>query len=558
MNDKNKIKNVTMTTLGGVGEIGKNMWVLEIGEEMLIIDSGVKFPENDLLGIDLVIPDFDYVIENKDRINGIVLTHGHEDHIGGLPYLLKEINAPIYGTKLTLGLLEGKLKEHRLLNDCRLKIVHAGSEVQVGNFTVEFIKVNHSIADTCALAIHTPLGPIVYASDFKFDQTPIDGEVADFHKFAELGDSPEGVLALFSDSTNVERDGYTLSEKVVGETVDEIFRAAKERVIVATFASNIHRVQQVVDAAFKYNRKVAFTGRSMLNNVDIARRLGYLQVPEDMIVDIRDCSNLPDNEVTLLTTGSQGEPMAALTRMARGDHYHINIKEGDTVMISASAIPGNEKYVGETINKLFRRGANVIYEDVSGVHVSGHASKEELKLMLNLVKPKYFVPVHGEYRHLYKHANLAEKVGVPRDNIYIADVGDTINFAEDKVSKLDNVKSGDVLIDGLGIGDVGNIVLRDRKMLSEDGIIIVVVTIDKNGNILVGPDIITRGFVYIRESEELIEAATQRVEDALKECEENNVTEWSVLKNTIRNSLNNYIYQKIKRNPMILPVIMEV
>ncbi|RQD78480.1 MAG: ribonuclease J, partial [Halanaerobium sp. MSAO_Bac5] len=306
------------------------------------------------------------------------------------------------------------------------------------------------------------------------------------------------------------------------------------------------------------NRKVAFTGRSMLNNVDIARRLGYLQVPEDMIVDIRDCSNLPDNEVTLLTTGSQGEPMAALTRMARGDHYHINIKEGDTVMISASAIPGNEKYVGETINKLFRRGANVIYEDVSGVHVSGHASKEELKLMLNLVKPKYFVPVHGEYRHLYKHANLAEKVGVPRDNIYIADVGDTINFAEDKVSKLDNVKSGDVLIDGLGIGDVGNIVLRDRKMLSEDGIIIVVVTIDKNGNILVGPDIITRGFVYIRESEELIEAATQRVEDALKECEENNVTEWSVLKNTIRNSLNNYIYQKIKRNPMILPVIMEV
>ncbi|ADQ14725.1 ribonuclease J [Halanaerobium hydrogeniformans] len=558
MNDKNKIKNVTMTTLGGVGEIGKNMWVLEIGEDMLIIDSGVKFPENDLLGIDLVIPDFEYVIKNKDRINGIVLTHGHLDHIGGLPYLLKEINAPIYGTKLTLGLLEGNLKEHRLLKDCRLKIVHSGKEIQVGNFTVEFIRVNHSIADTCALAIHTPLGPIVYASDFKFDQTPVDGEVADFHKFAELGDSPEGVLALFSDSTNVERDGYTLSEKVVGETVDEIFRGAKERIIVATFASNIHRVQQVVDAAFKYNRKVAFTGRSMLNNVDIARRLGYLQVPEDMIVDIRDCSSLPDNEVTLLTTGSQGEPMAALTRMARGDHYHINIKEGDTVMISASAIPGNEKYVGETINKLFRRGANVIYEDVSGVHVSGHASKEELKLMLNLVKPKYFVPVHGEYRHLYKHANLAEEVGIPRDNIYIADVGDKINFAEDKVSKKDNVQSGDVLIDGLGIGDVGNIVLRDRKMLSEDGIIIVVVTIDKKGNILVGPDIITRGFVYIRESEELIEAATQRVEDALKECEENNVTEWSVLKNTIRNSLNNYVYQKIKRNPMILPVIMEV
>ncbi len=558
MNDNNKINNVSMTTRGGVGEIGKNMWVLEIGDEMLIIDSGVKFPENDLLGIDLVIPDYDYVIENKDKINGIVLTHGHLDHIGGLPYLLKEINVPIYGTKLTLGLLEGNLKEHRLLKDTRLKVVNSGKKYQVGNFEVEFIRVNHSIADTCALAIHTPLGPIVYASDFKFDQTPIDGEVADFHKLAELGDSEEGVLALFSDSTNVEREGYTLSEKVVGETVDEIFRGARERIIIATFASNIHRVQQIVDAAFKYNRKIAFTGRSMLNNVDIARRLGYLQVPEDMIVDIRDCSDLPDSKVALLTTGSQGEPYAALTRMARGDHYHINIKEGDTVMISASAIPGNEKFIGQTINKLYRRGADVIYEDVSGVHVSGHASQEELKLMLNLVKPKYFVPVHGEYRHLYKHANLAEKNGIAKDNIYIADVGDKIKFTEEKVEKEYNVQSGDVLIDGLGIGDVGNIVLRDRKLLSEDGIIIVVVTIDKHGNILVGPDIITRGFVYIRESEELIEAATKRVEDALKDCEENNVTEWSVLKDTIRNSLNNYIYQKIKRNPMILPVIMEV
>lgn len=558
MNDNNKIKDVSMTTLGGVGEIGKNMWVLEIGDEMLIIDSGVKFPENDLLGIDLVIPDYDYVIKNKDKINGIVLTHGHLDHIGGLPYLLKEINVPIYGTKLTLGLLEGNLKEHRLLKDTRLKVVHSGKKYQVGNFEVEFIRVNHSIADTCALAIHTPLGPIVYASDFKFDQTPIDGEVADFHKLAELGDSEEGVLALFSDSTNVEREGYTLSEKVVGETVDEIFRGARERIIIATFASNIHRVQQIIDAAFKYNRKIAFTGRSMLNNVDIARRLGYLQVPEDMIVDIRDCSNLPDSKVTLLTTGSQGEPYAALTRMARGDHYHINIKDGDTVMISASAIPGNEKLVGQTINKLYRRGANVIYEDVSGVHVSGHASQEELKLMLNLVKPKYFVPVHGEYRHLYKHADLAKKNGIAAENIYIADVGDRIKFSEEKVVKDYNVQSGDILIDGLGVGDVGNIVLRDRKLLSEDGIIIVVVTIDKHGKILVGPDIITRGFVYIRESEELIEAATKRVESALKDCEENSVTEWSVLKDTIRKSLNNYIYQKIKRNPMILPVIMEV
>jgi len=558
MSKKNKISEVTMTPLGGVGEIGKNMMVLEIGDEMLIVDSGVKFPENDLLGIDLVIPDFSYVLDNKDRVNGIVLTHGHEDHIGGLPYLLKDLDVPVYGTKLTLGFLEGKLKEHQLLKDRRLKVVHPGKKINVGSFTVEFVRVNHSIADTCALALHTPLGPIIYASDFKFDQTPIDGEVADYHKLAELGDSEQGVLALFSDSTNVEREGYTLSERVVGKTVDEIFRGARERIIVATFASNIHRVQQVVDVAFKYDRKIAFTGRSMINNVDIARRLGYLQIPDDMIVDIRECSNLPDSRVTLLTTGSQGEPMAALTRMARGDHYHINIKDGDTVMISASAIPGNEKFVGETINKLFKRGANVIYENVSGVHVSGHASQEELKLMLNLVKPKFFVPTHGEFRHLYKHADLAEKNGIPKENIYIAEIGDKIKFTDSSVSKECSVQSGDVLIDGLGIGDVGNIVLRDRRLLSEDGIIIVVVTIDKKGNILAGPDIITRGFVYIRESEELIEAATQRVEDSLKECEEKNITEWSVLKNTIRNSLNNYIYKKIKRNPMILPIIMEV
>src|SRR6056297_709297 len=558
MNDNNKIKNVSMTTLGGVGEIGKNMWVLEIDDEMLIIDSGVKFPENDLLGIDLVIPDFDYVIKNKDKINGIVLTHGHLDHIGGLPYLLKEINAPIYGTKLTLGLLEGNLKEHRLLKDTRLKVVHPGKEIKVGNFTVEFIRVNHSIADTCALALHTPLGPIVYASDFKFDQTPIDGEVADFHKLAELGDSKEGVLALFSDSTNVERKGYTLSEKVVGETVDEIFRGARERIIVATFASNIHRLHQIFKSAMKYDRKVAITGRSMLNNVKIARKLGYINIPDDMIVDIRDCSDMPDSKIVLLTTGSQGEPMAALTRMARGDHYHINIKEGDSVVLSASAIPGNEKYIGQTINQLYDRGANVIYQDVSGVHVSGHASQEELKLMMNLTKPKYFIPTHGEYRHLHRHANLAEEIGIPRENIYISDMGDVIEFREDEIKKVARIPAGDVLVDGLGIGDVGNIVLRDRRLLSEDGIIIVVVTINGNGDILSGPDIITRGFVYIRESEELIANATNKVEEALKECEKNNVTEWSVLKKTIKDVLRSYVNREIKRNPMILPIIMEV
>ncbi|HLV10057.1 MAG TPA: ribonuclease J [Halanaerobiales bacterium] len=555
---KNKTKDVAVIPLGGIGEIGKNMMLVEIGEEILIIDAGVMFPEDDLLGIDLVIPDFSYVKNNKDRIKGIVLTHGHEDHIGALPYLLRDIDVPVYGTKLTLGLLEGKLKEHNLLNDVRLKVVHPGRTINVGNIQVDFIRVNHSIADTCALAIHTPLGPLIYASDFKIDQTPIDGEVADFHKLAELGDGKPPVLALFSDSTNVEREGYTLSERVVGETIDEIFREARERIIVATFASNIHRIQQVLSAAFKHNRKVAFTGRSMINNVEIARNLGYLTIPDDMIVNIRNCSELPDNKIVLLTTGSQGEPMAALTRMARGDHYHINIREGDTVIISASAIPGNERFIGQTINRLFKRGANVIYEDVSGVHVSGHASQEELKLMLNLVKPKFFVPVHGEYRHLCKHAGLANGIGIPQDNIIIPDIGDRVVFTEEGVKKGESVVSGSVFIDGLGVGDVGNIVLRDRKLLSEDGIIIVVVTINNQGQILSGPDIVTRGFVYIRESEELIADATERVKEALKECEKDGITEWSILKSKVREALSNYIYTKIKRNPMILPIIMQV
>jgi ribonuclease J len=556
--DLKKIKEVSIMPLGGVGEIGKNMMLFEMNNEILIIDAGVMFPEDDLLGIDLVIPDFSYVKQNIDRVKAIVLTHGHEDHIGALPYLLKEIDIPVYGTKLTLGLVEGKLKEHKILKESKLKVVNPGNSINIGSFKVDFIRVNHSIADTCALALHTPLGPIIYASDFKFDQTPIDGEVADFHKLAELGDSSPGVLALFSDSTNVEREGYTLSEKAVGSTIDSIFRKAKQRIVVATFASNIHRVQQIVDSAFKYNRKIAFTGRSMINNIEIARELGYLNIPDDMIVDIRDCTNMPESEIVLLTTGSQGEPMAALTRMARGDHYHINIKLGDTVIVSASPIPGNERFIGDTINQLFKRGAEVIYEDVSGVHVSGHASQEELKLMINLVKPKYFVPTHGEYRHLHRHAALAEEVGIPRKNIYIAEIGDIIRFTENEVKKAGTIPAGQILVDGLGVGDVGNIVLRDRRLLSEDGIIIIVVTIDKQGKILAGPDIITRGFVYIRESEELIAEATSRVKEALIECEKNNITEWSALKNAIKDSLNNYIYKKIKRNPMILPIIMQI
>ncbi|MCK8816458.1 ribonuclease J [Natroniella sulfidigena] len=552
----NKIGSVTVVPLGGIGEIGKNMMAVEVNDEILIIDSGVKFPEDDLYGIDLVIPDMSYLFENRDKIQGVVLTHGHEDHIGGIPYLLKKINVPVYGTKLTLGLLRGKLESHNLLSNSYLKHVYPGHSAQVGSFKVEFIRVNHSIQDACALAVHTPAGPLVYASDFKFDQTPIDGKMADLHKLAELGD--EGVLALFSDSTNVEREGFTMSEREVKKTIDEIYEEAERKVIVASFASNINRIQQVFDAAMKYDRKVALSGRSMLNNVQIAKDLGYLDIPEGMLIDLHEVKKLPDHKVVLLTTGSQGEPRAALTRIARGDHRQISIDDGDTVIVSATAIPGNVKAVGRTINQLFKQGANVVYEAVSGVHVSGHASQEELKLMLNLTKPKYFFPVHGEYRHLHLHAKLAETVGVPKENIFIPDLGDKIRLTPEEGQIEGSVKAGRVLIDGLGVGDVGNIVLRDRRVLSENGILMVVVTINSQGKVLSGPDIISRGFVYIRESEQLIEDATKKVEKALSKCEENNVTEWSVLKSEIRDALNNYLYNKIRRKPMILPIIMEV
>ncbi|AZR72420.1 ribonuclease J [Anoxybacter fermentans] len=557
MSKKLKNETVSIIPLGGVGEIGKNMMVVEVGDEILVIDAGIMFPEDDLLGIDYVIPDITYLIENKERIQGIALTHGHEDHIGALPYVLREINVPVYGTRLTMGLVEGKLKEHNMLSGVKLRVVNPGSSVMIGSFRVDFIRVNHSIADACALAIHTPIGPLVYASDFKFDQTPVDGHVADFHKLADLG--TQGVLALFSDSTNAEHEGVTLSEKVVGESIEEAVRMAKGRIIVATFASNIHRIQQVVDAAFKYNRKIAITGRSMVNYVNIARDLGYLHIPEGMMIDLKDANRYRDHQLCFLTTGSQGEPMAALTRMARGDHRQINIKPGDTVIVSASAIPGNEKFLAQTINQLFKRGANVVYDAVSGVHVSGHASQEELKLMLNLVKPRFFIPVHGEYRHLYHHAELAKEVGIPEENIFITEPGSVLQFTNDNGKIAGTVTAGQVLVDGLGVGDVGNIVLRDRRLLSQDGILIVVLTIDKDsGKIVSGPDIITRGFVYIRESEELILAATERVEKALAKCEDKGITDWGILKSTIRDALGAFIYQKIKRKPMILPIIMEV
>ncbi len=557
MSLNNQIDSVSVLPLGGIGEIGKNMMIIEQNDEILIIDAGIKFPTDELYGVDYVIPDITYLLKNKDRIKGIALTHGHMDHIGGLPYVLKQLgDIPIYGTKLTLGLLRGKLEEHNLLSDTYLRHVYPGHSVDIGSFEVEFIRVNHSISDACALAVHTKAGPIVYASDFKLDQTPISGDITDIHRLAELG--KEGVLALFSDSTNAEHEGYTSSEKEVQKTIEKSFADAEQKIIVASFASNIHRIQQVFDAAQKFNRKVALSGRSMLNNVDIASDLGYLDIPEGILIDSNDVDNYPPHKVVLLSTGSQGEPMAALTRIARGDHYHISIGDGDTVLVSATAIPGNAKAVGHTINQLFERGADVIYEAISGVHVSGHASQEELKLMLNLTRPQYFFPVHGEYRHLHLHAKLANEVCVPKENIFIPDLGDKISLSKEQGYVEDSVRAGRVLVDGSGVGDVGNVVLRDRRLLSENGILMVVVTIDRNGKVLSGPDIITRGFVYVRESGDLIRDATRRAEKALAECEEEGITEWSTLKSKIRDSLDDYIYHRIKRNPMILPIIMEV
>ena len=552
-----KEKRLAVIPLGGLGEIGKNMTVVEYGDDLIIIDAGVMFPENEMLGIDYVIPDMTYIRENKDRVRAILLTHGHEDHIGGVPYLLNEVNAPIYGTRLTLGLLKGKLEEHGLLRTAQVHCIKAGDKIQLNSMTVEFIHVNHSIADVVALAIHTEAGVIVHMSDFKLDQTPIDGKVMDLHKLAELG--RKGVLLLMSDSTNAERPGFTLSERAVGDTFDDVFQRAEGRILVATFASNIHRIQQVIDSAMRFNRKIAVVGRSMENVVRIAVDLGYLQMPDGMWIDIDRVKQYPANRVVVLTTGSQGEPMAALTRMAMNEHRRIDIVPGDTVIISAMAIPGNEKLVGKTINQLFKQGADVIYEPFSGVHVSGHASQEELKLVLNLCRPKYFIPIHGEHRMLVSHARLAEAVGIPEDNIFIAEIGDVIEVSRERIALVDKVPSGQVLVDGLGVGDVGNIVLRDRRQLSQDGILIVVVTIDKQtGEVVAGPDIVSRGFVYVRESEKLIDEARDRVREALAACEAENVTEWGIIKGNMKDALSSLLWEKTKRRPMIMPIIMEV
>jgi len=548
---------LSIIPLGGLGEIGKNMMVVKYGENILVIDSGLMFPEEEMLGIDIVIPDITFLLENRESVRGIVLTHGHEDHIGALPYVLRQINVPVYGTKLTLGLLQGKLRENNVAGGVTLHTVKPRDIVDIGPFKVEFIRVSHSIPDAVAIAVHTPIGTVVHTGDFKFDQTPVDGQITDFQKLAELGQ--KGTLVLLSDSTNVERPGFTLSEKVVGNTFDEAFRMAKGRIIIATFASNVHRLQQAIANAYKYNRKVAIAGRSMVNVVGIAAELGYINFPKEIFVELDEINRLPAHQVAILTTGSQGEPMSALTRMAMSDHRQVEIIPGDTVIISATPIPGNEKLVARTIDHLFRQGADVIYEAFSGIHVSGHPSQEELKMMLNLVKPKYFVPIHGEYRHLIKHANLAMETGIPRNHIFVAENGQVLEFRKNSARMNGRVTSGRVLVDGLGVGDVGNIVLRDRKQLSQDGILIIVVTINKeSGMVLSGPDIVSRGFVYVRESEQLMEEAKEKVKLALQKCEEKGLTEWATIKSNVREAVSKYLYEKTRRRPMILPIIMEV
>ena len=547
---------VQIIPLGGLGEIGKNMTAFRYGDDMILIDAGLMFPEDDMLGIDLVIPDISYLIENQDKLKGIFLTHGHEDHIGALPYVMKQIDCPVYGTALTLGILEGRLKENGVSSEnCR--IIKPGDKITAGAFKLDFIRVNHSIPEAIAIAINTPIGTIIHTGDFKIDHTPVDGQVTEFNKFAEYGD--RGVLALLADSTNAERPGFTPSEKMVGKTFDDEFRYAKNRIIVATFSSNVHRIQQVIDAALKYDRKVAVIGRSMVNVVNIAKELGYLKAPEGEIIDIDETHNYTPDKIVIITTGSQGEPMSALTRMAMNDHKKVDIMPGDTVIISATPIPGNEKLVSRTIDHLYKLGADVIYEKSNGVHVSGHASQEEIKLMHNLVRPKFFIPVHGEFRHLIKHANLAQSLGMPKENIVIAENGSVIELTKNSIGINGKVPAGKVLVDGLGVGDVGNIVLRDRRQLSQDGIMIVVVTIDKeNCHVVSGPDIVSRGFVYVREAEGLMDEAKDKVQLALEKCEENGVSEWSAIKSTVRDSLGRFLYERTRRRPMILPIIMEI
>ena len=542
--------------LGGLGEIGKNMTVIQYGNDIIVIDAGLAFPDDDMFGIDLVIPDMSYLIENRDKVRAVVITHGHEDHIGGLSYLLNEVNVPVYATKLVCGLIEGKLKENHITN-YTLNEVHHGDEVQIGCMKVGFIHTNHSIPDASALYFRTPVGTIVHTGDFKMDLTPVDGRQMDIHKFAELG--RRGVLLLMSDSTNAERPGYTESETTVGHAFRKAFRAAKGRIILATFASNISRIQQAINTAVQFKRKVTVLGRSMVNNVQIAIELGYLDVPEGVLIEPDELSRYPDDQILILTTGSQGEPMAGLSRMASNNHRSVSIMPGDTVIISATPIPGNETGVGRTIDNLMRLGANVIAGRDKKIHVSGHASQEELKLMLELIKPKYFIPVHGEYRMLKTHGDLAVMMGVAKDHVLIGDNGQIFEFSNRSGHKTGHVNAGRVFVDGLGVGDVGNIVIRDRQQLAMEGVVIVVITLAKGtSHPMAGPDIVSRGFVYVRDSEELIREAHDRVAAVLERCEAGNIREWAVIKSQVRDTLSRYLYEKTRRRPMILPIIMEV
>ena len=543
--------------LGGLGEIGKNMTAIEYDDELIVIDCGIAFPDESMYGVDLIIPDITYLIENESKIKGIFITHGHEDHIGAVPFILKQINIPIYGTRLTIGLIETKLREHGLLATTSLNIVKPREITQFNHLGVEYIRNTHSIADSCSLAIHTPVGIIFHTGDFKVDLTPIDNEPMDFERISEL--AKEGILLLMSDSTNVERKGYTMSERAISETFTKLFEHATGRIIVATFASNIHRMQQIIDASSRYNRKVAFSGRSMENISSVATELGYLHIDDKQLININNINQVADDELTLIVTGSQGEPMGALARIAFSNHRHIKLKPNDLFIISASPIPGNDKLIGRVINELYRKGCNVIYKDLEAVHVSGHACQEELKLILRLTHPKFFMPVHGEYRHLIHHKNLAEKVGIPKDNIRVLSTGQVLELTKHSAEINGRVRTGAIFVDGIGVGDVGNVVLRDRRMLAEGGMLIVVATIDKDSKTLISePYIVTRGFVYVKESEDLMNEVKQITETEIETLLSNETNEILVMKNRIKKALERYLYEKTKRRPSIFPIIMEV
>ncbi|MBQ3970549.1 MAG: ribonuclease J [Clostridia bacterium] len=556
-NNKNK-PTIRIMFLGGLNEIGKNITLFECNNDIFILDCGMAFPDGDMLGVDLVIPDFTYVEQNVDRIKGIVITHGHEDHIGGLPFLLSRVNLPVYGTALTIGLVENKLKEFGLADKVKLNVVKAGDTIRLGCMRIEFIHVNHSIPDSVAVAIHTDVGTVVHTGDFKIDCTPTTGEMIDLARFAELG--KEGVLALLAESTNADKMGYTMTEQTVFESFERLFRRAeKKRIIIATFASNISRIQQIIYCAQKNGRKVAFSGRSMLNYLSVATELGYLDVPDDVIIDIDLLKRYPDDKIVLVTTGSQGEPMSALSRMAYSDHKKVEVGYGDFIIISANPIPGNEKTVGNVVDELLKKGCEVVYESMYEVHVSGHACREELKIIHGLTKPKFFIPVHGEQKHLRKHAELALSMGMEHKNIFIGDVGNVVELNDTYLKQLPSVQAGKVFVDGLGVGDVGSIVLRDRKHLGQDGLVIIVATLDTdNGSVISGPDIVSRGFVYVRESEDLFDDVRRNVSNILYDCAYENIHDWGTIKNRVKDDVSKLIYERTRRSPMILPIIMDV